>query len=75
MLGLGVLSYHISLVCLKATVDNPALELGPHLTSMDGLLVHIELFVGDKVHVTPGAPVAGLFRREVSFSHVNLSVF
>ena len=75
VLGLGVLSNHISLVSLESTADNPALKLGSKFTPMDCLLVHIELFVGDKVHVTSSAPVACLFRREVSFSHMNLSVF
>ena len=75
VLVLGVLSDHISLVSLEATADNPALKLGSKFTPMDGLLVHIELFVGDKVHVTSSAPVAGLFRRKVSFFHMNLSVF
>ena len=75
MLCLGVLSYQISLVSFKATAYNPALKFGPHLTTMNGLFVHIKLLVGDKVHVALGAPITGLFRRQMSFSDMNFSVF
>lgn len=75
MLCLGVLSYQVSLVSLKATACYPALKFGPHLTSMNGLFVHIELLVGDKVHVALGAPITGLFRWQMSFSDMNFSVF
>ena len=63
MLCLGVLCDQIPLVSFKATVHNPALKLGSHLTTMNELFVHIELLVGDKVHVTLGAPITGLLRR------------
>ena len=75
VLCLGVFSYHISLVSLKAAAHNSALKLCSHITSMNGLFVHIELFVCDKVHVTFGAPITGLFRRQVRFSDMNFSVF
>ena len=75
MLCLGVLRYQISLVSLKAAAHNPALKLCPQISTVNGLFVHIELFMCDKVHVTFGAPITGLFRRQVRFSDMNFSVF
>ena len=65
----------LPLVRLKGAAGQAASELQSGLPrAMQASLVQTELLVCDEVHVTPGAAVLGLLRRQVRLPHVGLAV-
>ena len=65
----------LPLVRLKGAAGHAASELQSGLPrAMQASLVQTELLVCDEVHVTPGAAVLSLLRRQVRLPHVGLPV-